>query len=144
MSTISQRCLNDGNTVVALKSNTEIGSPKYLTRSTFVFVSSVKRLPRSVANLLPISAPSPASNPPSANPIAASTEAPIPAATPVPKSNIPFLIIVLPNSPNDDPTLPLTTGAPYVLDCIKPYGISPLFCIVFLMIVQLLRPSYGQ
>ena len=120
MGTIFQRCLNDGNTGVALKSNARIGSPKYLILSTFVFVSSVKRLPRSVANLLPISAPNPVSNPPSTNPIVESTEAPIPAPTPVPKSNIPFLTIVLPNSPNDDPTLPLTTGAPYVLDCIKP------------------------
>ena len=120
MSTIFQRCLNEGNTVVALKSKALIGSPTYLILSGCVFVSSVKRLPRSVANLLPISAPSPASNPPSANPIAESTEAPIPAAAAVPKSNIPFLIIVLPNSPNDDPRLPLTTGAPYVLDCIKP------------------------
>ena len=78
----------------------------------------------------PYQHPNPVSNPPSTNPIVESTEAPIPAPTPVPKSNIPLLISVLPNSPNDDPTLPLTTGAPYVLDCIKPYGISPsvLYC----------------
>ena len=120
MSAIFPTMFKRRNTVVALKSNTEIGSPKYLILSTFVLVSSVKRLPKSVANLLPISAPNPVSNPPSTNPIVESTEAPIPAPTPVPKSNIPFLTIVLPNSPNDDPTLPLTTGAPYVLDCIKP------------------------
>ena len=67
-----------------------------------------------------ISAPSPASNPPSVKPITESTAPPVANPPATPKSNIPFLTIVLPNSPNDDPRLPLTTGAPYVLDCIKP------------------------
>ena len=59
--------------MVALKSNIEIGSPKYLILSGLVFVSDVILLAKSVDTFLPISAPKPDNKPLSLNPIAEST-----------------------------------------------------------------------
>ena len=64
-------------TVWALKSNIETGSPKYLVLSGGVLVSSVILLPKSLDTFLPISAPKPINNPPSAKPIAESADAPM-------------------------------------------------------------------
>ena len=63
-----------------------------------------------------ISAPIPVKRPPPAKPIAESADAPManPPATPAPI--ILSLIIVLPSLPKLLPILPLTTGAPKVLD----------------------------
>ena len=72
-----QRCLNEGMIVVALKSNIETGSPKYLILSGLVLVSDVILLARPVETFLPISAPIPVSRPPSLKPIALSADAPI-------------------------------------------------------------------
>ena len=81
-----QRCLIEGITVDALKSNIEIGSPKYLTLSGDVLVSGVILLAKSLDTFLPISTPKPDNKPPSLNPIAESTVVPManPPATPAP------------------------------------------------------------
>ena len=66
-----------------------MGSPKYLMPFTFVFVSSVILLAKSVETFLPISAPKPLNNPPSEKPIAESTDAPManPPAAPAPTTS---------------------------------------------------------
>ena len=72
--------------MVELKSNIEIGSPKYLILSGDVLVSDVILSAKSVETFLPISVPEPVNNPPSEKPIAESADAPIdsPPATPAP------------------------------------------------------------
>ena len=109
-----QRCLNDGITVVALKSIAEIGSPRYRILSGGVLLSDVNMLAISVETFLPISAPEPLNNPPSEKPIAESADAPIanPLATPAP--TISFLIMF--SFYVGGLILQLTTGAPDVLD----------------------------
>ena len=79
-------CLNEGITVVALKSKAEIGSPKYRILLGLVLLSGVILLEKSDDMFLPISAPKPLNKPPSENPIAASADVPIanPPATPAP------------------------------------------------------------
>ena len=71
-------------TVVELKPNIEIGSPKYLILSGDVLVSDVILLAKSVETFLPISAPKPDNKPPSLKPVAESTVVPManPPATP--------------------------------------------------------------
>ena len=107
------RCLNEGITVVALKSNIEIGSPKYLILSGDVLVSDVVLSAKSVETFLPISVPKPVNNPPSEKPIAESTYVPIdnPPATPAP--TISSLTVFFNNGFD---MLPDTVGAPNVLD----------------------------
>ena len=81
-----QRCLNDGITVVALKSIAEKGTPKYRILSGDVLLSDVNLLAISVETFLPISAPKPLNNPPSTKPIAESADVPTanPLETPTP------------------------------------------------------------
>ena len=98
------------------------GSPKYRILSGLVLLSSVNLLAISVEIFLPISAPIPAKILPSAKPIAESADAPMATPLATPKSNVDFLIIDLPESPNDGLKLPDTVGAPKVLDCTIPYG----------------------
>ena len=103
----------DGITVVALKSNIEIGSPKYLVLSRDVLLSSVILLAKSLDAFLPISLPKPLNNPPSEKPIAASADALVanPLATPAPT------IAFLPMSFSIcDFILPEAVGLPNVLD----------------------------
>ena len=78
------RCLNEGMIVVELKSNIEIGSPKYIILSGLVSVSDVILLAKSLDTFLPIPAPKPDNKPPSLNPVAESTVVPManPPATP--------------------------------------------------------------
>ena len=78
--------MDDGITLLALKSNIEIGSPKYRILSGDVLLSDVNLLAISVETFLPISAPKPLNNPPSEKPIAESTDAPManPPAAPAP------------------------------------------------------------
>ena len=94
-----QRCLNDGITVVALKSIAEIGSPKYRILSGDVSLSDVHLLAISVETFSPISAPEPLNNPPSEKPTAESADAPTanPLATPTPtiSSLIMFFLIMV-------------------------------------------------
>ena len=79
-----QRCLNEGIIVVALKSNMEIGSPKYLILSGDVLVSDVILSAKSVETFLPIPVPKPFNKPASLKPLAESTVVPManPPATP--------------------------------------------------------------
>ena len=67
----------DGMTALALKSNIETGSPKYIILSGYVLVYYVNLLAISVPICLPISEPIPVKRPPSEKPIPASTDAPI-------------------------------------------------------------------
>ena len=60
-----------------------------------------------------------------------------------PKSNIEFLTIDLPKSPNDDPTLLDTVGEPKVLDCTIPYGLLPSFYMICLNLMQQLHRGCG-
>ena len=114
-----QRCLNEGMIAVALKSNIEIGSPKYLILSGDVLVSDVILLEKSVETFLPISAPTPVTKPPSQKPTAESTAVPManPPATPVPTT---YFVVNSVFFYNGDCISPLTTGAPNDLDCIIP------------------------
>ena len=73
---------------MALKSNTEIGSPKYITLSGFVLVSDVTLLAKSLETFLHISAPKPVKTPPSENPIALSIVPPMDAPPAVPPAII--------------------------------------------------------
>ena len=81
-----QRCLNEGMIVVALKSNIEIGSPKYIILSGDVLVSDVILLAKSLDTFLLISVPIAINKPPSLKPIALSIDAPMdtPPAAPTP------------------------------------------------------------
>ena len=74
-----------GNTVVLLKSNTEIGPPKYLILSGDVLVSGVILLAKSYT-FLHISAPKPVNKPPSLKPKTLSIVPPManPPAAPAP------------------------------------------------------------
>ena len=81
--------------MVALKSNIEIGSPKYLILSGDVLVSDVNLLAKSLDILLPISAPKPNNKPPSENPIAASTVVPMDSPLATPPATISSLTIFL-------------------------------------------------
>ena len=103
-------------TVLAFISKTLIGSPKYLIPSGLVLLYYVNLLAISVEIFLPISAPIPVKRPPSAKPIAESADAPMVNPPATPKSNIEFLTIDLPKSPNDDLKLPDTVGEPKVSD----------------------------
>ena len=78
--------------------------------------------------LKPISAPKPLNKPPSENPIAESTDAPManPPATPEP--TISCLTMFFKNGFD---MLPDTIGAPSVLLCIIPYGLLPYFLDFF-------------
>ena len=105
--------MNDGITVVALKSNIEVGSPRYLILSGDVLLSSVILLAKSFDTFLPISLPKPFNNPPFENPIAESADVPManPLATPAP--TISFLTM---SFSIGDFILPETVGLPNVLD----------------------------
>ena len=103
-------------TALALKSIALIGSPKYRILSGIVLLYYVTLLAISVEISLPISAPKPVNTPPSENPIAESADAPMATPPATPKSKMPSLTIVLPSLPKQLPILPLTTGAPNVLD----------------------------
>ena len=105
--------MNDGITVVALESKTEIGSPKYRILSGDVLLPSVILLARSNDTFLPISAPKPVNNPPSAKPIAESTDAPIDTPLAAPAPTISSLIMFFNNGFD---MVPETTGAPNVFD----------------------------
>ena len=109
------RCLNDGMTALALKPIAIIGSPKDIL-SGIVLLSSVNLLAISVETFLHISAPKPVYKPKTTKSTAESADAPVanPPATPAPI--ISFLIIDLQNWQKRLPQLPLTTGAPMVLD----------------------------
>ena len=63
-----------------------------------------------------MSAPDPVNEPPSENPKIESADAPMAIPPATPKSDIGFLTFGLTNSPKRLPKLPLTTGAPKVLD----------------------------
>ena len=78
--------------VVALKSDIEAGSPKYLIPSGDVLVSGVILFAKSVDTFLTISEPEPVNNPPPLKPIAESTDAPMasPPATPAPTTYFVF------------------------------------------------------
>ena len=79
--------------MVALKSNIEAGSPKYLILSGDVLVSDVILLAKSFDTFLPISAPKPDNKPPSLKPVALSADAPIdnpPATPPATISSLPM------------------------------------------------------
>ena len=101
-------------TVVLLKSNIEIGSPKYLILSGNVFVSDVILLERSDETFLPISTPRPLNKPPSLKPVAESAGAPVasPLATPATISSLTMFCN------NGFDMLPDTAGLPNDLDCI--------------------------
>ena len=109
-------CLNDGMTALVLEPIALIGSPKYQILSGLVLLSSVNLLAISVEIFLPIPAPKPVNTPPSENPIAESADALMATPPATPKSKMPSLTIVLPSLPKLLPILPLTTGAPNVLD----------------------------
>ena len=80
-------------TALVLKSNIETGSPKYIIRSTFVLVSHVILLAKTLDTFLPISAIIPANNPPSEKPIAESADAPIYPIPAAPAPTISSLIM---------------------------------------------------
>ena len=105
--------MNDGITVVALKSNIETGSLKCTVLPGKVLVSSVTLLAKSLDTFLPISLPKPLNDPPSEKPVAASADAPManPLATPAP--TISFLTMSFSIC---DFILPETAGLPHVLD----------------------------
>ena len=63
MCAIFHLCLNEGITVVALKSEAEIGSPKYRILLGLVSVSDVILLEKSDNICSPISAPKPLNKP---------------------------------------------------------------------------------
>ena len=63
---------NEGMTVVLLKSKALIGSPKYLILSGDILLPSVILLAKSLDIFLPMPAPKPLNEPPSAKPIAES------------------------------------------------------------------------
>ena len=104
-------------TVLALKSNIEIGSPKYRILSGCVLISSVILLAKSLDTFLPMSLDKALKRPPSAKPIAESTDAPM--ANP-PAAPAPTISLLTMSFSNGDFILPLTTGAPNVFDCIIP------------------------
>ena len=81
--------------MVALKSNIETGSPKYLILSGDVLVSDVILLAKSFDTFLPISAPKPVNNPQSLKPMALSADAPIDNPPAAPAVIISFLIMFL-------------------------------------------------
>ena len=92
-----------------LKSNIEIGSPKYLIPSGLVLVSDVILLAKSFETFLPIPPPKPDNKPPSLNPIAESTVVPMANPPATPPATISSLTMFF-NSGFD--MLPDTTGAP--------------------------------
>ena len=98
---------------VALKSNIETGSPKYLILSGGVLVSDVILLEKSDDIFLLISAPKPDNKPPSLKPIAVSADAPManPPATPAPTISSLTMFFI-----NGFDMLPDTVGLPKVLD----------------------------
>ena len=106
--------------MVELKSNIEIGSPKYLILSGLVLVSDVTPLAKSVETFLPRSPPKPDNKPPSLNPIAETTVVPMAYPPATPPATISSLTMFFKNGFD---MLPDTTGAPNVLDCMIPYGL---------------------
>ena len=100
--------------MVALKSNIEAGSPKYIILSGDVLVSDVILLAKSDGTFLPISAPKPVNKPPPLKPIALSIVPPMADPPAAPAPTISFLIMFFFNNGFD--MLPDTVGAPKVLD----------------------------